>query len=61
MNEDNTSQDLRQFDVHVQRSGWFTVYAHDQAEAEAMVCDWDESDFDKRHITWEETEVVSVD
>ena len=52
------SEELWQFDVHVKRSGWFSVYAKSAEEARQMV---DEMDLDKRVIQWTETEVTGID
>lgn len=54
----NVSQDLWQYDVQVVKKGYFTIYAHDQAEAERIAND---TDLDTRLICWTDAEVTSVD
>lgn len=56
--EGNVKQDLWQFDVSVVRKGWFTVYAHSEAEARQMI---EDMGLERRLIHWEETEVESID
>ena len=53
-----TAKDLFQFDVTVIRKGWFTVYAHSEAEARQMI---EDMGLDKRLIHWQEVEVESID
>lgn len=56
--EGNVKQDLWQFDVTVVKRGFFTVYAHDEAEARQMI---EDMGLDKRLIHWQECEVESID
>ena len=53
-----TSSDLFQFDVQVVKKGFFSIFAHDEAEARRMV---NEMDLSTRIIQWTDEEVLEVD